>query len=237
MNMVNGITSPVFQYQSHGAGVGARMADKVRGDLARFRENLHLSREIGDIDQKTLVDMRRAASAIEHGNLALAVSILDDLETRHGEDTRLLPGDENFAETPEDDPEIYAPSDEETTTTDLPEPAPGAIGAARGEIVLQDDSSDGGVSFQAGVGVAPAHSEFAVRSHELEHVRRNQFRAQLAGETADSLVIVSRSYDPRLGQFVTHGGRTVTKVREKFDLHALYEHTFQRELPRKVWIA
>ncbi len=82
----------------------------------------------------------------------------------------------------------------------------------------QDVSNDSGVSFQTPTKISPEAAGSAVRTHENQHVSRNQAKAE-----REDMKIVSQSvrimYDicPECGKIVASGGetRTVTKSDNK----------------------
>lgn len=78
----------------------------------------------------------------------------------------------------------------------------------------QDGSDDSGVSFQTPTKVAPQAAGAAVRSHEQEHVSRNQAKAEREGrEIVSQTVTIHTGICPECGRVYVSGGttRTVTK--------------------------
>lgn len=78
----------------------------------------------------------------------------------------------------------------------------------------QDGSDDSGVSFQTPTRVDPKAAGAAVRSHEQEHVSRNQAKADREGnEIVSQSVTIHTGICPECGKVFVSGGttRTVTK--------------------------
>ena len=79
----------------------------------------------------------------------------------------------------------------------------------------QDDSDDPGVSFQTPTNVAPKQAAAAVRGHELEHVVREQAKAQREDrKVVSQSVTIHTEICPECGDVYVSGGttRTVTKA-------------------------
>lgn len=72
----------------------------------------------------------------------------------------------------------------------------------------QDASDDSGVSFQYAEPLTQAQAPFAVRLHELSHVRRETSEAILNGQHVMASVTVSSHIDPQTGERQVGGGRT-----------------------------
>lgn len=78
----------------------------------------------------------------------------------------------------------------------------------------QDGSDDSGVSFQTPTRVDPRAAASKVRSHEQEHVSRNQAKAEREGnEIVSQSVTIHTGICPECGKVYVSGGttRTVTK--------------------------
>ncbi len=71
----------------------------------------------------------------------------------------------------------------------------------------QDGSDDSGISFQAAQPLTPAQAPFAVRQHELSHVRRETSDAILNGQRVLASVTIHSHIDPTTGQQHIGGGR------------------------------
>lgn len=69
-----------------------------------------------------------------------------------------------------------------------------------------DDSSDEGVSFQFEQPLTQAQAPFAVRQHELSHVRRDTSDAILNGQRVMTSVRIFSRIDPRTGERHVDGG-------------------------------
>lgn len=90
----------------------------------------------------------------------------------------------------------------------------------------QDGSDDPGVSFKAPGHIAPEASAQVVMGHELEHVNREQAKADSEGkEVISQSVILSRAICPECGRAYVSGGETKTTTKTKTP----YEHP-SREL-------
>ena len=75
----------------------------------------------------------------------------------------------------------------------------------------QDGSNDPGVSFKTAGHISPEASAATVRSHELEHVTRNQAKAEREGkEIVNQSVTLSTAICPECGTVYTSGGTTRT---------------------------
>ncbi len=71
----------------------------------------------------------------------------------------------------------------------------------------RDGSSDSGISFQAETPLTPAQAPFAVRQHELSHIRRETSEAILNGQRIIASAAVHSRVDPRTGERTVDGGR------------------------------
>lgn len=75
----------------------------------------------------------------------------------------------------------------------------------------QDGSNDPGVSFKTATHLSPEQAAGAVRSHEMEHVNRNQAKAQRENrEIISQSVTIHTDICPECGRVYTSGGTTRT---------------------------
>lgn len=75
----------------------------------------------------------------------------------------------------------------------------------------QDGSNDPGVSFKSAAHIDPDQSAATVRGHEMEHVVRNQAKAEREGrEIVSQTVTISNAICPECGKVYTSGGTTRT---------------------------
>lgn len=82
----------------------------------------------------------------------------------------------------------------------------------------QDGSDDSGVSFQTPTRVDPKAAGAAVRSHEQEHVSRNQAKAEREGnEIVSQSVTIHTGICPECGKVFVSGGTTRTVTRSGND--------------------
>lgn len=84
----------------------------------------------------------------------------------------------------------------------------------------QDGSDDPGVSFKTASKIAPEAAASAVRGHEMEHVYRNQAKAEREGrEVVSQTVRLKTGICPECGKPYIAGGetRTVTKAKNEPD--------------------
>ena len=84
----------------------------------------------------------------------------------------------------------------------------------------QDGSNDSGVSFQTPTKLSPEEAASAVRSHEMEHVTRNQAKARREGkEIVSQSVTIHTAKCPECGETYVSGGvtHTVTRGEKKYD--------------------
>lgn len=82
----------------------------------------------------------------------------------------------------------------------------------------QDGSDDSGVSFQTPTRVDPKAAGAAVRSHEQEHVSRNQAKADREGkEIVSQSVTIHTGICPECGKVFVSGGTTKTVTRSGND--------------------
>ena len=84
----------------------------------------------------------------------------------------------------------------------------------------QDGSDDPGVSFKTASKIAPETAASAVRGHEMEHVYRNQAKAEREGrEVVSQTVTLKTGICPECGKPYIAGGetRTVTKAKNEPD--------------------
>lgn len=77
----------------------------------------------------------------------------------------------------------------------------------RDTTLYQDGSDDSGISFQYAQPLTPAQAPFAVRQHELSHVRRETSDAILEGRRVIASVTVHQRIDPESGKINVEGGR------------------------------
>lgn len=78
----------------------------------------------------------------------------------------------------------------------------------------QDKSSDNGVSFQKPTKMRPAEAAHRVRAHEMEHVRREQHKANAEGNRIVSQSVrIHTDVCPECGDNFVSGGTTTTRVR------------------------
>ena len=84
----------------------------------------------------------------------------------------------------------------------------------------RDGSDDPGVSFKTASKIAPEAAASAVRGHEMEHVYRNQAKAEREGrEVVSQTVTLKTGICPECGKPYIAGGetRTVTKAKNEPD--------------------
>lgn len=75
----------------------------------------------------------------------------------------------------------------------------------------QDGSDDPGVSFKTAGRIDPANAEAVVRSHEYEHVNRNQDKADREDkEIVYQSVVIKHGICPECGSSYVEGGQTTT---------------------------
>ena len=93
----------------------------------------------------------------------------------------------------------------------------------------QDGSDDPGVSFKTATHISPDRAASAVRGHEMEHVNRNQAKAQREGrEVVSQSVTIHTDICPECGRVYTSGGTTRTVTRGDGDNAAQQEPEQQR---------
>ena len=81
----------------------------------------------------------------------------------------------------------------------------------------QDGSDDPGVSFKTASKIS-GNAEAAVRSHEYEHVNRNQAKAEREGrEIVYQSVVIKHAICPECGTSYVAGGETTTVTKAKVD--------------------
>jgi hypothetical protein len=79
----------------------------------------------------------------------------------------------------------------------------------------QDDSDDGSVSFQNATKMKPTEAAHRVKSHEMEHVRKEQQEARSEGKQIISQsVTIQNDICPECGRVYVAGGLTRTEVKE-----------------------
>lgn len=82
----------------------------------------------------------------------------------------------------------------------------------------QDQSNDSGVSYQTPTKISPDRAAAAVRSHEQEHVTREQAKANREGrEVVSQSVVIKTAICPECGRVYISGGTTTTVTRAKGD--------------------
>lgn len=82
----------------------------------------------------------------------------------------------------------------------------------------KDGSDDPGVSFKTATHISPEQATGAVRSHEMEHVTRNQAKAERKDrEIVSQSVMIHTDICPECGRVYTSGGTTRTVTRGSND--------------------
>lgn len=80
----------------------------------------------------------------------------------------------------------------------------------------QDGSNDPGVSYKTPTKISAENAASAVRSHESEHVSREQGKAKREGrEVVSQSVVLHNSICPECGRSYVSGGTTTTTTRGK----------------------
>lgn len=93
----------------------------------------------------------------------------------------------------------------------------------------KDGSDDPGVSFKTATHISPEQAAGAVRSHEMEHVTRNQAKAEREDrEIVSQSVTIHTDICPECGRVYTSGGTTRTVTRGNSDDTAQQEAQQQR---------
>jgi len=95
----------------------------------------------------------------------------------------------------------------------------------------QDDSDDSVVSCQSPTNMSPAAAKSKVRSHEMEHVRRESIKAEQAGKKVVSQTVqIKTATCEECGRIYVAGGltRTVTRI-DMRDFHEMFMLGFGKE--------
>ena len=80
--------------------------------------------------------------------------------------------------------------------------------------LYQDDSTDGGVSFQAATHISPEAAPALVRSHEMEHQMRDSMAAELEGcDVVLQYIQLHTSLCPECNRVYVSGGTSTTQTR------------------------
>ena len=173
-------------------------------------------------EQNTLEGrLAKAENALAKDDLAGAEDVLKNGRPEKEDLLPNLPGQEN-----EEEPEA------------LEGPAQGAESAQKAleegecktceERKYQDGSDDMGVSFQTPTNIKPEQAASAVRGHEMEHVVREQAKADREGrKVVSQSVTMHTEICPECGKSYVSGGttRTVTKAET--------ENDFQQDLAQQ----
>ena len=165
--------------------------------------------------------LAKAENALAKNDLAGAEDVLKNGRPEQEDLLPNLPGQEN-----EEEPEA------------LEGPAQGAESAQKAleegecktceERKYQDGSDDMGVSFQTPTNIKPEQAASAVRGHEMEHVYREQAKADREGrKVVSQSVTMHTEICPECGKSYVSGGttRTVTKAET--------ENDFQQDLAQQ----
>lgn len=97
----------------------------------------------------------------------------------------------------------------------------------------QDGSNDPGVSCKTPTRFAPETAASAVRSHELEHVNREQDKARQSGrKVVSQSVTYHTAICPECGKAYVSGGETRTVTKGKDDLSRLFQAGLPESLPQ-----
>ncbi|MCM1417984.1 MAG: hypothetical protein NC084_03530 [Bacteroides sp.] len=88
----------------------------------------------------------------------------------------------------------------------------------------QDDSTDSAVSFQSATRMSPAAAAYRVRGHEMEHVRRENAKADQEGKRVVSqFVRIKTDTCEECGRIYVSGGLTYTVTRADLrDFHSMF---------------
>ena len=102
----------------------------------------------------------------------------------------------------------------------------------------QDDSDDSVVSFQMPATMSPAAAKSRVRSHEMEHVRRESAKAKQEGKRVVSQTVqIKTNTCNECGRIYVSGGltRTVTRI-DMRDFHEMFMLGFtgEEELQKSI---
>lgn len=94
----------------------------------------------------------------------------------------------------------------------------------------QDGSNDPGVSFKTPTNIAPEQAASAVRGHEMEHVVREQAKAQREDrEVVRQTVTLHTAICPECGKAYVSGGTTETTTVAKADNEARQQDAAQKQ--------
>ena len=94
----------------------------------------------------------------------------------------------------------------------------------------QDGSDDPGVSFKTPTNIAPEQAASAVRGHEMEHVVREQAKAQREDrEVVRQTVTLHTAICPECGKAYVSGGTTETTTVAKADNEARQQDAAQKQ--------
>lgn len=88
----------------------------------------------------------------------------------------------------------------------------------------KDDSNDSAVSFQSATKMAPGAAAYKVRSHEMEHVRRESMKAENEGKKIVSQTVqIKTDTCGECGRIYVSGGLTRTRTRiDMTDFHKTF---------------
>ena len=112
------------------------------------------------------------------------------------------------------------------------------LAATAKEEQYQDGSDDPGVSYKTPTAISPDMANAAVRSHEQEHVGREQFQAQQEGrEVVFQTVTIHNAICPECGRIYVSGGTTRTVTREQVEQAAAKYQVGKPEAGRTLAIA
>jgi len=99
----------------------------------------------------------------------------------------------------------------------------------------QDGSDDMGVSYQTPTNIKPEQAPSAVRGHEMEHVYREQAKAEREGrEVVSQTVTMHTEICPECGKAYVSGGTTETVTRAKTENDAQQEAERQNQEAQKL---
>ena len=88
----------------------------------------------------------------------------------------------------------------------------------------QDESNDSGVSYQTPTKISPDRAAAAVRSHENEHVTREQAKAKREGrEVVSQSVVIKTAICPECGRVYISGGSTTTVTKAAKDKDSAFQ--------------
>lgn len=219
------------------------LTSRLENDPAAMAGRMRI--QYGDVNNEGLfVETGKNASPVLgakqnalEGQLSRAQGALDKNDLEGAEDVLKNGAPELSGLPKQKDAAPGLPGQDAEEAPGLPEDGKAALGAESAQKALedgecqtcekrkyQDGSDDMGVSFQTPTNIKPEQAASAVRGHEMEHVYREQAKAEREGrKVVSQTVTMHTEICPECGKSYVSGGTTQTVTKAEADNSAQQE--------------